>query len=96
MRKVSVVAGENPGMEAVEIKIRWGARCGAVAATLRKLFRRLKKGTVIQHAVLTIDTPENHNDSWAADILLEGVRLATPHEIGNLRFTSGTSRAQKV
>ena len=38
MRKIELVAGENPGMAAVEVKIRLGARCGISPEALKKEF----------------------------------------------------------
>ena len=75
IRKISIVAEEHPGMHALEVNIRWGARCGTVVTKLRRLFRKIKRGTAASNAVLTIDVSTRSDDSWAGDIFLASIRL---------------------
>jgi Zn finger protein HypA/HybF involved in hydrogenase expression len=79
MRKVNLVAHDNPGMAAVEVKIRLGARCGISSAALKKEFKTFTRGTVAEDAVLSIECANNQNDPWAEDILLKGVEFERTH-----------------
>jgi Zn finger protein HypA/HybF involved in hydrogenase expression len=80
MRKINLMAHENPGMKAVEVRIRLGARCGVSPAALKKEFKYLTRGTIAEHAQLDIESAHNQNDPWAEDIRLEAVELEEVHE----------------
>ena len=79
MRKINLIAQDNPGMAAIEVEIRLGARCGISPAALKKEFKTLTRGTVAEHALLKIECATNQNDPWAEDILLEGVEFEEIH-----------------